>query len=201
MICKNIKYIAIEGCIGVGKTTLSNILTQYLQSTIILENIAINPFIHKFYKYKSLLAFKTQLYFLISRYKQQKLITTTKNIISDYTIFKDNIFANINLTSQEQTLYKKIFIKIFNKTKIPNIIIYLTAPLNIIYTRIQHRGRYFEKNIHPNYLHKIIKSYNILFNNYYKCPIIKINTHKINFYKTCNILSLMKILNMISNIK
>jgi deoxyguanosine kinase len=185
-----INYIAIEGCIGVGKTTLCQSFSNYINGKAILEEINKNPYLDDFYKKIKKTALKTQLFFLLSRYKQQLKLTKQYNLkkifISDYMIFKDQIFSKLTLNNEEILLYKRLFSILYKNIVIPNFIIYLRAPINIINNRIKKRGRIFEQNIEQNYLMSLIKAYDNFFYNFSKCPILIAETKNFHLGKTIN---------------
>jgi len=178
-------FIAIEGCIGVGKTTLTKALTQKLNGNEMLEVVEENPFLAEFYKDRDLLAFKTQMFFLLSRYKQQQALSQTnlfqKSIVSDYFIAKDRIFAELTLKDSEFQLYDQLYNALCQQIHAPNLIIYLRAPLDVILGRIEKRGRSFEKDIDPDYLSRLMQSYDRFFNQFQGCPVLTVETEDLNF--------------------
>ena len=178
-------YIAIEGCIGVGKTTLSDQLAKRLQGKQVLETVEENPFLSDFYKDISANAFRTQIFFLLSRYKQQQSIGQRdlfeQSIVSDYFIVKDRIFAELTLSGSELALYEQVYQTLCHQIHAPDLIIYLRAPLDIVLGRIQRRGRPFEKDIDPNYLTNLTKAYDLFFKDFNLCPVLTIETEDLNF--------------------
>ncbi len=186
LIKKYIKNIAIEGCIGIGKTTLCNILAKKLDIQPILEQFKENPFLPHFYKNNIQHAFKTQLFFLLSRYNQKILNQKQykkKITITDYHIIKDRIFAEINLKGKEKVLYHQLFNTLYPKIHTPDILIYLKASIHTIIKRIKQRNRIFEKNINQLYLMKIIQYYDLFFSQYPSTHLLTIDTEFFNSSK------------------
>jgi deoxyadenosine/deoxycytidine kinase len=184
---KNTKLIAVEGPIGVGKTTFARMLSEKLKARLILEPVEENPFLELFYKDPRKWAFQTQLQFLFSRYqqfdeiKQQDLFSSTT--ICDYIFEKDKIFAYMNLTDKELALYEKIF-KLLNPDPVkPDLVIYLQARLDILVSRIRKRDRTYERPLKTAYLEKLVESYNEFFFRWKETPLLVINTSDIDFVK------------------
>ena len=182
------KFIAVEGVIGVGKTTLAKRLAKKLNSKLILEVVEKNPFLHQFYDDIKGRAFQTQIFFLLSRYRQMKKFFQIEmfqtNIVSDYMFMKDSIFANLTLNQDELTMYQAIFSMLKEKVVHPDLIIYLYADLEKVLHRIKSRNRTFERNIQPEYLINLMKSYDNYFATFSDCPVLKIDTNHINFAKS-----------------
>lgn len=178
-------FVAIEGCIGVGKTTLTKALVNRFQGNEMLEIVEENPFLAEFYKDPELLAFKTQIFFLLSRYKQQQALAQTnlfqKSIVSDYFIAKDRIFAELTLKDSEFQLYDQLYQALCQQVHSPNLIIYLRAPLDVILGRIEKRGRSFEKDIDPEYLSRLMQAYDRFFSTFTVCPVLTVETEDLNF--------------------
>ncbi len=179
------KYIAIEGVIGVGKTTLANLLAKKLDAELILEVVEENPFLNEFYDDIAGKAFQTQMFFLLSRYRQMRkyfqIDAFRTNIVSDYMFMKDSIFADLTLNDAELAMYKTLFTILNDKLVQPDLIIYLYADLERIIDRIHYRNRSFEKNLQPDYLENLSKAYDQFIQSYDECPIIQVNTNNINF--------------------
>jgi len=178
-------YIAVEGCIGVGKTTLSSSLAKRIGGRNLLELVEENPFLPDFYKDPSAHAFKTQIFFLLSRYKQQQALKQrdlfSETIVADYIMQKDRIFAELTLNGSELLLYNQFFSTLCEKIQLPDIIIYLRAPLDIVCERIKSRGRNFEKHIDQNYLSDLMASYDTFFAGFSDCPVLIVETEELNF--------------------
>lgn len=182
------KHIAVEGVIGVGKTTLAKILAEELQAQLILEVVEENPFLAEFYDDIEGKAFQTQMFFLLSRYRQMKkyfqIDAFQTNIVSDYMFTKDSIFADLTLGDAELAMYKALFTILNDKLVQPDLIIYLYADLDRIIDRIHYRNRSFEHNIQPDYLANLSIAYEKYVSTHKGCPILKVDTNNINFLKS-----------------
>ena len=179
------KYIAIEGPIGVGKSSLAEILANKLGAKIVREEAEENPFLTEFYKDIRRHAFQTQLFFLLSRYRQQRDLHQTdlfhKGMVSDYMFVKDRIFANLTLDDNELKLYEQIHSVLNAHVLKPDLVIYLQANTETLLRRIGLRGRKSEKRITAEYLDEINQAYNYYFFHYQDSPLMMINTNDIDF--------------------
>ena len=179
-----LRYIAIEGPIGVGKTSLVGLLAKRFSGTQILEDVT-NPFLADFYAGKKGAAFQTQMFFLLSRYQQQREISQIdlfKNlVISDYTFQKDKIFAYLTLGDAEIGLYDKLFASLSGSVPRPDLVIHLTASIETCLSRIRKRGRAFEKGISPEYLKSLVEAYNYFFYHFRESPLLVVETNEIDF--------------------
>jgi len=177
--------MVIEGPIGVGKTSLATLLAKKFNGRLILEVVEENPFLSSFYDDRQKYAFQTQLFFLLSRFRQQQELFQqdlfSSVTLSDYLFAKDRIFACLNLDPNELGLYDRIFEALGNRTTKPDLVIYLQARLDVLFTRIRRRGREFERKIDPAYLEDLIKAYNEFFFHYNESPLLVINTSDIDF--------------------
>lgn len=181
-------YIAVEGAIGVGKTTLCHKLSERFNQELILEEPQNNPFLEDFYKMPERVALQTQLSFLLQRVKQLQnlyqgdLFRTgfNRGYVADYIIQKDRLFAQMILSDEEYRLYEMIFNHMVVNIPRPDLIVYLQAPLNILQERIQKRNRHYEKTIEANYLEQLNQTYMRFFHDYSDTPIIVVNTEAIN---------------------
>lgn len=179
------RYIAIEGCIGVGKTTLTRILAESFKARTVLEVVEENPFLPDFYRDARAHAFKTQIFFLLSRFKQQENLAQgdlfTRFTVADYLFAKDRIFAELTLTDAELELYLEMFRVLNARVAKPDLVIYLQAPLPVILERIRQRGRSFERDIDPIYLRNLTASYARFFSAYDETPLLIVDTSELNF--------------------
>jgi deoxyadenosine/deoxycytidine kinase len=179
------RYMVVEGPIGVGKTSLSNLLAKQLQARQILETVEENPFLSSFYGDRQKYAFQTQLFFLLSRYRQQQELFQqdlfNSVTISDYLFAKDRIFACLNLDPNELALYDRVFEALGPRVAKPDLVVFLQARLDVLLQRIKRRGRDFERQIDPGYLEDLIKAYNDFFFHYSDTPLLVINTSDIDF--------------------
>ena len=182
---KNLYYVSIEGVIGVGKTSLAHLLEERLNAKLVMEKFDENPFLTEFYLDPERYAFQTQLFFLLSRYRQQQELRQTdvfhKLVISDYMFVKDRLFASLNLDDKEMSLYDSVA-KILEKNILnPDLVIYLQAETPKLMERITLRGRDFEKNMSPDYIDALNQVYNEYFFRYQESPLLIINTNDIDF--------------------
>jgi deoxyadenosine/deoxycytidine kinase len=179
------KYIAIEGPIGVGKTSLAEILAKKLNARLVLEGANDNPFIHDFYKDMEKHAFQTQMFFLLSRFRQQRDLGQNdlfqQGIVSDYVFAKDRIFANLTLDDNELKLYEQIHSILTGNILKPDFVIYLQASTEVLLRRIALRGRKFENQITGDYLADLNQAYNYYFFHYQETPLMVVNTSEIDF--------------------
>ncbi len=177
-------YIAIEGVIGVGKTSLAKIVAERLEARLVLEEAETNPFLEDFYKDRRGMAFQIQVYFLLSRYQQQKELVQRdmffEKTVSDYIFQKDRIFANVNLDDREFTLYDRIATILEQEIAKPDIVIYLQASPDVLMKRIQKRGRSSEKPMELSYLQTLNEAYNYFFFHYTDAPVLIVNTTEID---------------------
>lgn len=173
-------YIAIEGPIGVGKTTLTNLLVEYLNGKGVYEEFEENPFLQKFYEDPASVAFQTQMFFLMCRYKQQQSIRQQElfrqTVIADYLFAKDRIFAVLNLDDDELRLYEKIYEIIDQRIQKPDLVVHLTAPLDVLFQRITQRGRSYERSIPSDYLTSLASAYHNFFLHYKEAPVLTVDT-------------------------
>jgi len=177
-------YIAVDGPIGAGKTTLVKMLAKDLSAEAIFEPAEKNPFLTDFYKDRRQNAFKTQIFFLLNRYQQQQSLKSVKSpVICDYTFAKDKVFAKINLSKDEQTLYEKIYSLLHADLPKPELVIYMQAAPDILLERIKKRGVPYEKSLTVQYLEELTEAYNDYFFNYTECPLLVINASDIDYVK------------------
>jgi len=182
---KEIKYIAIEGVIGVGKTSLAKLLAEKLNAKLILEEFETNPFLENFYSNRDKFAFQTQMFFLINRYKQQEEISQgdlfNEFLVADYIFAKDKLFAKINLHNEELKLYESIFPTLEKNIQKPDLVIYLHSSVDRLMYNIKKRKRPFERNIPRNYIESLNEIYNNYFFRYNTTPLLIVNTTEIDF--------------------
>ena len=183
---EDISYLCVEGVIGVGKTSLCHLLGKEFNARLILEQVDTNPFLPEFYKNPQAAAFQTQLWFLLSRYRQisenflqQDLFHSVT--ISDYIFEKDALFASITLNENELAMYKLVAEIIKKDIPKPDYIIYLQASVNILMKRIEKRNRSFENFIDKSYIQTLNEMYNHFFFHYTDCPVLIVNTDDIDY--------------------
>jgi len=161
-------YVAIEGVIGVGKTTLARMLQPVFQSALVLEVFEENPFLSDFYSDRQRYAFQTQIFFLLSRYYQQRrsvpeLLKRGEPLITDYTFAKDALFARINLIGDELEMYYRVHDALAEKIPMPNLIVYLRAETAVLMQRIASRDRPYERNMELEYIDQLNRAYDSFF--------------------------------------
>jgi deoxyguanosine kinase len=161
-------YIAIEGVIGVGKTTLARLLQPRFEANLLLEVFEENPFLSSFYADRARYAFQTQIFFLLSRYNQQRysvpaLLAEEKPLISDYTFEKDALFARINLKGDELETYYRVHEALIEKIIPPNLVVYLRASTDTLLQRIALRDRPYERNMERDYIAELNRAYDDFF--------------------------------------
>lgn len=184
------KYICIEGVIGVGKTSLTNLLAEYLDAKVIYEQPDENPFLNDFYREPRRFAFQTQLFFLLSRYRQQQESFQTelfhKYTISDYLFAKDRIFAHLNLEDRELYLYDRIASLLEREIPKPDLVVYLQSSPERLMANIRKRSRSYEKNMSEEYIRSLNEAYNRFFFHYNDTPLLVINSTLIDFVNNDN---------------
>lgn len=179
-------YIAIEGVIGVGKTTLARLLQNTFEAEVLLEVFEENPFLSDFYGDRARYAFQTQIFFLLSRYRQQnsnvpKILADGKNLIADYTFAKDALFAGINLKGDELDMYHKVHEALGEKIPKPDLLVYLQATTDTLMGRIAFRDRPYERQMERGYIDELNVAYENFFSKPYDhTPILKIDTNGLN---------------------
>lgn len=182
---KNLYYIAIEGVIGVGKTSLAKLLSERLNAKLVTERFEENPFLEDFYQDRERYAFQAQLWFLLSRYRQQQDLQQVdlfhRLLVTDYMFVKDRLFAFINLDDKELALYEKIADLLERDIPNPDLVIYLQADTDRLMKNIQQRGRPYEDPITPDYIDSLNQVYNQYFLQYNKSPLLIINATEIDF--------------------
>ena len=180
-----IKYIAIEGVIGAGKSALAKKIRDKLNAELVLEQFEANPFLEKFYSDRKRYAFQTQMFFLINRFKQQEELNQgnlfTEYIVSDYIFEKDRIFAYLNLSGEELKLYESIFPLLERNLTKPDLIVYLQSSVDRLIYNIKKRGRKIERNITKSYIKELSEAYNNFFFRYNRTPLLIVNSTEIDF--------------------
>lgn len=179
------RYIVVEGVIGVGKTSLSKMLSERLQAQLVLEEVEENPFLKDFYRDRARYAFQTQMHFLFGRYQQQRNLRQTElfseRLVADYLFQKDRIFAGLNLSDRELGLYERLVGWLELDVVKPDVVVYLQASPEILMERIARRGRPFEKDMDREYIKQLNEAYNHFFFHYLDAPLLVVNTNAIDF--------------------
>ena len=186
------RFIAIEGCIGAGKTSLVDLLGKQLDAQVVREMDDENPFISKFYQDRESFAFQTQVFFLLNRYNQYMSLAQrdlfSSVVLVDYLFHRDRLFASLNLKDQELKLYDQIYCLLNRKVPKPDLVIFLQASTDILRSRVEKRGREYEAFMDTDYLDNVNKSFNNFFFYYSETPLLVINTNEIDFVeKKCDL--------------
>jgi deoxyadenosine/deoxycytidine kinase len=178
------RHIAVEGPIGVGKTSLVQALADRFEGVMVLEDIT-NPFLPAFYEGRPGAAFQVQIYFLLSRFQQQRDIAQMhlfqRLVIADYTFPKDRIFAYLNLDDDDLKVYERLYPVLDQEVPKPDLVIYMQASVAVLRERIEKRARDFERAIDPDYLNRLSEAYSYYFFHYRETPLLVVNTDEIDF--------------------
>ncbi len=181
------QYIAVEGAIGVGKTAVVERLTQKLEATALLEEWGQNPFLKSFYDGRPGAAFQSELFFVLSRHRQQQELVQrklfTQATISDYVFEKSRLFAYLNLEDSELLVYEKLYTLLAEGVPRPDLVVYLQAPTEVLARRIKQRGRPEELHLSEEYLAEVNRAYNHYFFHYTATPLLVVNTAEVDFVK------------------
>ena len=181
------RYIVVEGVIGVGKTTLVELLSRDFKAKTYLEIVEENPFLVKgFYEDIAANAFNTEIFFLLSRFRQQRQLTddllhSTQLLISDYLFVKNKIFSSITLNKEEFEIFDSVFRPLNKKAPTPDLVIYLRADVDSLMKRIQLRDRSFERKMDPTYIAKLAERYEEFFKSYDETEVMTIDASDIDF--------------------
>jgi len=180
-------YFAIEGVIGVGKTTLARLLQSGFKAELVLEVFEENPFLSNFYSDRARYAFQTQIFFLLSRYHQQRRnitdrLGTVNSIISDYTFEKDSLFARINLQGDELDMYYSVQEALAEKVSPPNLVVYLRASTDTLMRRIAQRDRPYERSMERDYIDLLNRAYDEYYmSSSHTSPVLIVDTNEMDF--------------------
>jgi len=181
-------YIAIEGAIGVGKTTLARLLQPTFQATLLLEVFEENPFLSDFYTDRGRYAFQTQIFFLLSRYHQQRRVVAeflegNGNLVADYTFEKDALFAGINLDGDELDIYRGVHEALAEKVIVPDLVVYLKANTDTLMQRIEFRDRPYERNMERAYIEELNQAYDGFFADHAqrRSPVLVVDTDSLDY--------------------
>ncbi len=178
-------YIAIEGPIGVGKTSLAQALGLRIGARIVLEDTDSNPFIARFYQDPEKYAFPVQLYFLLTRYNQQRQLAQqdlfAQATVTDYLLAKDRIFARLNLDPDELVLYEGVYRLLDGQLARPDLVVYIRARVEVLAERLRKRNRTFERHISMEYLESVSAAYRDFFFYYDETPLLVVDSSEIDF--------------------
>jgi len=182
---KELNYIAIEGVIGAGKTSFAKKIGERLNAKLVFEQFDDNPFLEKFYIDRKRMAFQTQMFFLINRFKQQQELHQedlfSEHLVCDYIFEKDRIFAYLNLSKDELNLYESIYPLLARALRKPDLVIFLQSSADRLIYNIKKRGRKIERAITRNYLEELSEAYNHYFFRYNSTPLLIVNSSEIDF--------------------
>jgi deoxyguanosine kinase len=181
----DLRHIAVEGVIGAGKTTLCTMLGETLGGNTVLERFEENPFLKDFYRDPERYAFQTQIFFLLTRYRQQRELFQAdlfhRFILTDYIFEKDKIFAYLNLQDEELKLYETLVNSIEHNVPTPDLVVYLQSSPERLMRNIRTRGRSFESDISESYIRDLNEAYNYFFFRYKTTPLLIVNSTQIDF--------------------
>ena len=180
-------YIAVEGAIGVGKSTVVEKLAERLDATTVLEEWKDNPFLKSFYDAKPGATFQVELFFLLSRYRQQQELRQrslfNQVTVADYVFERSKLFAFLNLEDSELLIYEKLYGLLAEGTPRPDLVVYLQAPTEVLLKRIRARGRPEEAHLSEEYLAEVNRAYNYYFFHYAQTPLLVVNTADVDLVK------------------
>lgn len=178
-------YLAIEGVIGVGKTSLARVLQPVFDSKLLLEVFDENPFLSDFYSDRRRYAFQTQIYFLLSRYRQQHHAVpqalTDGDLIADYTFAKDALFARLNLSGDEIDTYQLVHNALAERIPRPDLVLYLRVTTEVAMQRISMRDRPYERNMEYGYIEELNQAYEAFFDQHQELPVLTIDSTALDF--------------------
>lgn len=181
----DVRYIAVEGVIGAGKTSLSRMVSERLNARLVLEQFEENPFLERFYEDPEHYAFQTQIFFLLSRYRQQQDLFQAdlfhNALVTDYIFDKDKIFAYLNLQDDELRLYETLVSSIEKNIPTPDLVVYLQSSVERLMSNIRARGRKYEENISEEYIKDLNEAYNYFFFRYKNAPLLIVNSTEMDF--------------------
>jgi deoxyadenosine/deoxycytidine kinase len=179
------RYIVVEGPIGVGKTTLARLIADEWQARTVLEQVDDNPFLRRFYDDPDKHAFQAQMFFLLTRFRQQQELAQQElfrqSLVADYLFAKDHIFAQINLDSDELVLYRQLFHMLGARIPKPDLVVYLQARPDVLMARLRKRSRDYERQVTPEYVRRVAEAYKDFFFQYEETPLLVVNCSEIDF--------------------
>lgn len=178
------RFVVVEGPIGVGKTSLARRLAKSFGSELVLEQGDENPFLERFYRNPRAAAFQTQLYFLFQRARQMQELRQADLFervrVSDYLLDKDRLFARLTLDDEEFALYEQVYARLAIDAPVPDLIVYLQAPVDVLLERIARRGIQYEQAIERRYLERLVESYSRFFLEFDAAPVLIVNAAEID---------------------
>lgn len=184
---KHLRYIAIEGPLGTGKTALATKLAERLGGRVLLDPIEQNPFLERFYADPERHAFEVQVYCLLSRYEQHRSLLNEDFLgtllIADYLLAKDRIYAYLNLDEEELELYERLYAYVGGETVKPDFVVFLQASLHVLAEKLRRRSRPMERHMSLTYLEHIVKGYQTYFFRHVETPVLLVHTDGVDFEK------------------
>lgn len=185
MLPRGHRYIVVEGPIGVGKSSLARLLAEHASADTLFEEPADNPFLASFYQDPRRWGLATQLFFLFQRVNQlgglKQLDLFERPTVSDFLFEKDPLFARLNLSDDELALYQRIYEHLAPQVPVPDLVIYLQAPVDTLVSRVRRRGAAFERGISEEYLARLSQAYARFFHDYNRAPVLTVNSRNLNF--------------------
>lgn len=188
-------FLAIEGAIGVGKTTLARLLQPRFKAGLLLEAFDENPFLASFYADPARYAFQTQMFFLLSRYQQQQVVAKTLAhgpLIADYAFAKDSLFAQLNLEGDEWTVYRQLYDVLADRIPVPSLVLYLRAETDVLMARIATRDRTYEREMDRFYIDRLQRAYERYFSTYTQTPVLVVDTNELNYVQDASALAFVE---------
>ncbi|NQW62597.1 MAG: deoxynucleoside kinase [Deltaproteobacteria bacterium] len=189
------RFMVAEGVIGVGKTTLIEALSSRLDARTVFEVFEENPFLRDFYQDQARYALSTEMFFLLSRFNQQELFAQEdllqRHSVSDYLFEKCRLFAGLTLASDEFALFSRVYEILARQVPKPDLVLYLTAPVDVLMERIAARGRDYERSITADYLAELDLRYRSYFASYTDAPVLIVDTTRIDFRDAAQLEQLM----------
>jgi len=184
------RFIVVEGPVGVGKTTLAKRLSESFNTDLLLEGADDNPFLNRFYENQKNVAFQTQLFFLFQRAQQMQDLRQADMFrpvhVADFIMEKDRLFAELTLDEEEFKLYEQVYQHLTIDAPVPDLVIYLQAPVDVLKKRISQRGRNYERSMNADYLNRLNESYARFFYNYTQSPLLIVNAEEIDIVNNEN---------------
>lgn len=179
------RYIAVEGAIGVGKSSLARALARQYAAKLVGEPVEENPFLPRFYEDPERYALTAQLSFLVERYRQQEELVQLdlfeQSVVTDYLFAKDRIFAGLTLAADELTLYERIYGLLDARIRKPDLVVFLDAEVDVLMRRLRKRDRPYERKIGRPYVEKVAEAYRRFFHGYRDTPLLVVSCSDIDF--------------------